>query len=366
MKTIYIHLILLLSVLIFSCSNDDSQTSDTFVINNSKFGISASKTNARQTTDGINRAIEQAKDEGYSIVKLTKGEYLISSEGVTGYDNGNGIFIPNNFTLDLTEAKLYIEPGSKNVHKLIRIDEVENVTIIGGHLVGNKDKYDAENNTEATECAIEINCSKNVTVDGVKMENFRGSAMWIGYGFIAPNEKRLNKNVKIVNCEIFHSSMQGISIIHASNVEIAYNKIYDIGGMLPGCGIDLEPETDWADPLHPWKSWVEYVNIHHNEFKDTQGEGLCFTNHYTTDIEATDNTFDNSAIIVGAYPKRIRLMRNSLKGWESYIVAVSGSVDVYMPLEGSNKNEIEFKQRVLNCSTQTGHIKETDNYIFCY
>jgi len=366
MKTIYIYSILLLSLFVFSCSNEESESSKIFVINNSKFGISANKSNARQTTDGINNAIEQAKDEGYSIIKLTKGDYMISAEGVTGYDTGNGIFIPNNITLDLTEAKLYIEPGSKIVHKLIRIDEVENVTIIGGHLIGNKDKYDAENRTEPSECAIEINCSRNITIDGVKMENLRGSAMWVGYGFIAPSEKRLNKNIKIVNCEIFHSSMQGISIIHASNVEIAHNKIYDIGGMAPGCGIDIEPETDWADPLHPWKSWVEHVNIHHNEFKDTKGEGLCFVNYYTTDIEATDNTFENSAIIVSSNPKRIRLMRNTLRGWESYMVATRGSEDVYMPLEGPNMNDVEFQQRVLNCSTQTGYITETDNYSVCY
>lgn len=363
MKAFYIYSILLLSLLVFSCSDDNSESGKVFVINNSKFGISANKSNARQTTDGINKAIEQAKDEGYNIVKLPKGEYLISSEGATGYDTGNGIFIPNNFILDLTEAKLYIEPGSNNVHKLIRIDEVENVTIIGGHLIGNKDKYDAENNTKPSECAIEINCSRNITIDGVKMENFRGSAMWIGYGFIAPNEKRLNKNIKIVNCEIFHSSMQGISIIHASNVEIANNKIYDIGGMAPSCGIDIEPEADWSGS-HPWKSWVEYVNIHHNEFKDTKGEGLCFVNYYTTDIEATDNTFDNSAIIINRDPKRIRLMRNTLKGWESYMVA-STSEDVYMPLDGPNKNDVEFKERVLNCSNQTGYIKETDNYTKC-
>ena len=365
MKSIYIYLTLLASLLLFSCSNDDSESSDVFVINNSRFGISGNKSNARQTTDGINKAIEQAKDEGYRVIKLAKGEYLICSEGATGYDNGNGIFIPNNITLDLTEAKLYIEPGTKDVHKLIRIDEVENVTIIGGHLIGNKDKYDNENNTKPSECAIEINCSRNITIDGVKMENFRGSAIWVGYGFIAPNEKRLNKNIKIVNCDISHSSMQGISIIHARNVEIAYNKIYDIGGMAPGCGIDIEPETDWLDPLHPWKSWVEYVNIHHNEFKDTKGEGLCFVNYYTSDIEATDNTFDNSAIIISSDARRIRLMRNILRGWESYMVA-STSEDVYMPIEGLNKNDIEFKERVLNCSTQTGYIKETDNYTKCY
>ena len=364
MKNCYIlSIILFISFSIYSCSSsndDEGIDKKVFVINNAEFGISSNKTNARATTDGINTAIERAKDEGYNIVKLPKGSYLICCTGATGYDTGNGIFMPNNITLDLTDVKLYVEPNN-TVSKLFRIDEVENVTIFGGHLIGDKDENGSGANSGG--CAIEINCSRNITITDMKIEKFTGSALWIGYGFIAPNERRLNKNIKILNCEISNSRMQGISIIHAKDVEVAYCMIYDIGGLAPGCGIDIEPEADWTGS-HPWKSWVEDVFIHHNEFKNTQGEGLCFVNDYTTDIEAADNTFDNSAIVINRNPKRIRLIRNTLKGWESYMVART-SEDVYMPLDGDNKNMIEFRERAVNCSTQTGYIKETNNYTKC-
>lgn len=353
---------LLILFLCISCSKDNDETSGkVFVIDNKTFNISSDGSNPRQTTDGINKAIEQAKEKGYTRVKLTSGLYLIRCKGASGYQDWNGIFMPNNITLDLTGAKLYVEPSGTDIHKLFRIDQVENVTIIGGHLIGDNDNYNV--NQAGGGNAIEINCSRNITVKGTKIEKFRGSAIWIGYGFIAPDESRLNKNIKILECDMSGCWMQGISIIHASGVEIAKNKIYNIGGVEPGCGIDIEPEADWSGS-HPWKSWVEYVNIHHNEFKDTKGEGLCIVNDYSTDIEAADNTFENSAIVINRNPKRIRLIRNTLKGWESYMVART-SQDVYMPIEGTAKNNPEHLSRVINCSTQTGYIKETDNYTKC-
>lgn len=353
---------LLILSLFISCSGNDEKDSDkVFIIDNKTFGISSDKTNARNTTDGINKAIEQAKSEGYSHVRLTPGEYLIRCKFSSGYKDWDGIFMPNNITLDLTDVTLYAEPSGTDIHKLIRIDQVENVTILGGHIIGDNKNYTVTQAGGGN--AIEINCSRNITVKGTKIEKFRGSAVWIGYGFIAPNERRLNKDIKIIECDMSDCWMQGISIIHASGVEIAENKIYNIGGVEPGCGIDIEPEADWTGS-HPWKSWVENVSIHDNEFKNTQAEGLCIVNDYSTDIEAADNIFENSAIVINRNPKRIRLIRNTLKGWESYMVART-SQDVYMPLEGPNKNNPEFPVRVINCSTQTGYITETDNYTKC-
>lgn len=347
-------------IFVLSCSNDDG---DIYVIDNGAFGISPYKTNARATTDGINRAIGRAKSEGYYRVKLLPGDYLILCSGATGYDKGNGLIMPNNIVLDLTGVRLYVAPESGTaIRKLIRMDQVENVSILGGHLIGNKDEYKSPA-YYAGSTGVEINCSRKITLQNVKMEKFTGSAIWIGYGFIAPNERRLNKNIRILDCDISDSWMQGISIIHASGVEIANNRIYNIGGVEPGCGIDIEPEADWTGS-RPWKSWVEHVNIHHNRFKDTKAEGVCIVNYYSTDIEVADNVFENSAIIINREPKRIRLLRNQLIGRESYMVARS-SEDVYMPLTGPNANKPQHLDRVLNCSKQTGYVKETDNFVKC-
>lgn len=356
--------IILLLTISFSCSKK-GEYDGVFVINNNTFGISSDKSNARQTTDGINNAIEQAKAEGYNQVKLLPGEYLIRCTGASGYEDWNGIFLPNNITFDLTDVRLYVEPVVSPTNKLIRIDQVENVTILGGHLIGEKlDNHDHKSASHGGSCAIDIACSRNITIKGTKIERFTGSAIWIGYGFVAPNERRLNKNIKILNCDISNSCMQGISIVHAADVEIGNSKIYDIGGIEPGCGIDIEPESDWSG-AHPWKSWVDNVTIHHNEFKNTLAEGVCIVNPYSTNIDVSDNYFENSAIIVNRNPAKIRFTRNTLKGWESYMVATEQSIDVYMPMDGANKNNVEFPQRVVNCAQQTGYVKEVNNYTKC-
>jgi hypothetical protein len=36
-----------------------------------------------------------------------------------------------------------------------------------------------------------------------------------------------------------------------------------------------------------------------------------------------------------------------------------------MPLEGPNRNVMEFPVRAGNCSTQTGYFTETDNFTEC-
>lgn len=354
----------LIVLLLISCSRQvdekmDPYANEVYVIDNAVFGISSDKTNARQTTDGINRAIKHAKAEGYTHIKLNPGNYMICCTGATGYADWNGIFMPNNITLDLTGAKLYAEPEYASTYKIFRIDQVENVTILGGHLIGNR----GEDVSQNSGCGVEINCSRNIIIDGMKIENIQGVALWIGYGFIAPDEHRLNKQIKILNCELSDCSMLGIGLIHASGVEIGHNKIYNISGMEPECGIDIEPEADWSGS-RPWKSWVEHVSIHHNQFRDTKAEGLCIVNDYSTDIEAADNIFENSAVVVNRNPKRIRFVRNTLKGWASYMVART-SEDVYMPLEGPDKNNPEYPERVVNCSTQSGYITEVDNYTKC-
>ncbi|MDR1896543.1 MAG: hypothetical protein LBR10_07125, partial [Prevotellaceae bacterium] len=81
-----------------------------FVIDNARFGIRSDKTNARATTDGINRAIETAKEEGYEVVKFAAGDYLISCENPWWDLPRDGIFLCSKMTFDLGTARFFAEP----------------------------------------------------------------------------------------------------------------------------------------------------------------------------------------------------------------------------------------------------------------
>jgi hypothetical protein len=77
------------------------------------------------------------KAEGFEKIKLTKGEYLISSKGNDRWSYPkDGIFVPSNTSLDLSDATLTLEPNNNEIYNMIIVDHVENVTITGGHLIG--------------------------------------------------------------------------------------------------------------------------------------------------------------------------------------------------------------------------------------
>jgi hypothetical protein len=369
MKTIYKGIIAI-ALAAASCSTEkrvDEPTERVYVIDNATFGIHSDRTNARSTNDGINDAIKKAKKEGYNIIRFSPGEYLLVADNHSlGYVRRGGIFVPNNITLDLTGATFYIEPNGYTGYSLFRLDMVENVTITGGRLVGDREEHDYTTVQSSHEwgTGITILCSKNITVQNVTIEQMTGDAILAGFTMVAPNERRLCENIRILECDMGHCRRQGISIIHARNMEIAYNRIHDIGGTDPGCGIDIEPDSNAPDE-DPWFSLVDHVNIHHNDIRDTYAEGLCFVNRRTSDITATDNYLENAGIVMNRQPARIRIERNTLMGWASYMVALKGVIDVYMPLEGPNGNTMEFPIRANNCSTQTGYFTETDNFTEC-
>jgi hypothetical protein len=339
-------------------------------VNNAEFGIHPDKTNAEATNAGINTAIRKAKEEGYEVVKFTKGDYLISADRIgdgLGYANQGGIQVPSFMTLDLTDATFHVKPNANTGYMLLRLNMVEDVTIIGGHLVGDRLEHDYETIQDTHEFGygLVISGSKNILIRDMTIEQMTGDAIAMGASHGGYDDRHRSRNVRITNCEMAHNRRQGISIGHAWYVEIDSCYIHDIGitedgieGTDPGCGIDIEPsgESDWNE-------LASYVNIHHNTIRHTLAEGLCIVNRWSTDIDASDNLFDDAGIVINRHPARIRLVRNTLNGWHSYMVALKGTIDVYMPMEGPNANIMEYPVRAGNSSTQTGYITETDNYI---
>jgi hypothetical protein len=342
-----------------------------YTVNNAEFGIHSDGTDADATNAGINTAIRKAKREGYDVVKFTKGDYLLANDRIgdgLGYEHQAGILPPSFITLDFTEATFHIKPNANPEYVLLRLNMVEEVTLIGGRLVGDRREHDYTTVKHSHEfgCGIVINGSKNILIRDMVIEQMTGDAILIGASHGGVDDRHRSRDIRVTNCEMAHNRRQGISITHAWYVEIDNSYIHDIGvtedgiaGTAPCCGIDIEPSGGTG-----WNELTSFVNIHHNTIRHTQAEGLCIVNRWSTDIEAADNLFDDSGIVINRHSARIRLVRNTLNQWHSYMMALKETVDVYMPLEGPNANVMEF-QRAGNCSIQTGYIKETDNYRKC-
>ena len=328
--------------------NEEEPASDVFIIDNKRFNISTTKTNARSTTDSINAAIRKAKSEGFEKIKLTKGEYLISSKGNDrwGYPK-DGIFVPSNTILDLTDATLILEPNDNEIYNMLIIEQAQNVTIIGGHLIGDRETHTYGTGSHEWGFGVRIICSQNITIKEMTIEGMTGDAIILSlYGSITGNEDNACRNVSISGCKLHNCRRQGISVIHASDVEISGNTIYNIHGTAPQFGIDIEPEVNYG-------CFARKISIHNNHISDCVG-GISF--HGGTDMEAHSNTIEGICLIA-VYAQRVDIYNNTVTS-PGYISAGKGSdkrpcQDICIPTEGERKN---------NCNTIVNQSIQTGNY----
>lgn len=338
---------LLLLLLFCTCSKDDSN-SDVFVIDNDLFGISTNKTNARATTDSINAAIQKAKSQGFEKIKLTKGKYLISSKDNNRWSAPkDGIFVPSNTTLDLTDATLYLEPNANEIYGMINIYQAENVSVIGGHLIGDRDSHTYGKGSHEWGFGVQILSSQNVTIKNMTIEGTTGDAVILSLlGSVKGSEENACRNITISDCEFYNCRRQGISVIHASDVEIANNVIYNIHGTDPQFGIDIEPEVNYG-------CFARNIAIHHNHISNCIG-GISF--HGGTDMAAYSNTIEGICLIA-VYVQRVNIYSNTVTS-PGYISAGKGSdtrpcQDICIPIEGKWKNI---------CNTIVNYSIKTESY----
>ncbi len=338
----YCYGLLLLLISFSSCSEEndpDTSAGKTYVIKNEVFGIRADKTDARATTDGINKAIEQAKAEGYTTVKLTEGDYLIYCIGEGDWYPVNGIFVPTNMTLDLTGARLYVEPNNSKHYALIQIDHVENAVVIGGHLIGDRAQHDK---SHISGYGIQVIASRNVTLKDVKIEGMTGDGiLFTMYTYMHFHGRFPSKNVLVTGCDISDCGRQGLHAIQTVGLEISNNNFHDISGGNHQYAIDINPNG-------AWQSVVENIKIHNNRFENCTNGSMRLWNG--SNMEVYENQMENMGIFCVS-PQRVHIHNNILTGNGSIYIG-EGSTDICAPTDGKYKNEC-FK--VTDLSAKTGN-----------
>lgn len=123
-----------------------------YIIELDKFNISNDNINAKQTTEGINNALEFAKSKGYKKVKLPKGHYSIDTSVVTPItlndgknewvQNRKGIIIQSNMELILTDVILEMIPTNDPQYSIVTLSNCEDSKITGGTILGDRQNHD--------------------------------------------------------------------------------------------------------------------------------------------------------------------------------------------------------------------------------
>lgn len=301
-------------------------SSNLYVIEPEKFVVSTDGTNARATTDGINNALEWAKQNGYRGVSLPDGTYLIKCSWGNPFTlPDDGIFVPSDTVLDLGRAVLMIEPNSQPAYNLIYTMKGSNIIINGGRLVGDRDSHTYGGGDFATHewgCGINIVASTGVTVQNMTIEKMTGDAITVRGG------SRINsKDVTVANNTLSGCRRQGISITGCDGGTVSGNVIYNIKGTPPEYGIDLEANSGYD---------ARNLKITGNTISNCKGGSiLCYNGSGNT---VSGNTCINGNIVVGGRASDLDISRNTMKN--SILGVKKGAVSIETEnniMEGSSR-----------------------------
>ena len=242
-----------------------------YTIDNAQFGIDNTGQNPRATTDGINQALEWAKAQGYENIRFTDGTYLIQCTWNNRYiAPTDGILVPSGLTLDLGNAVFQMEANDYPTYCIFGVVNKTDVTILGGTLIGDLETHiyaaSEDSYTHEWGFGICISASTNVLIQNVTIKKMTGDGIILegSYDYIA-NGGKISSNVSVINCSISDCRRQGISVVGASDSDIAGNEIFNISGTDPQFGIDIEPELDYI---------IQNLKIYNNTIYNCSGGAI--------------------------------------------------------------------------------------------
>ncbi len=321
---------------------------ETGLINNDFFGISDDFSNARKTTEGINEAIRYASRNNIEYIKLKEGNYSIMANRS---ENGKrGIILCSNITLDLNSSKIEAESNNATNYSLITIANVENIKLLNGILIGDKNTHEyTDNSTHEWGMGITIRSANNVQIQNIQITQTTGDGIYINKDADDIN----STNVEISNCNIYNCRRQGITVISASNVIIRDNEIHDIYGTNPQSAIDLESNLD--------EELIENVEIYNNNMYNF---GSVYAIKVQKNVHST-NIYNNkiqNTIIVYDEKDKIQISNNNIN---------NGDIVLYNSLSYRNQGRYIEKAIVENNNINSGNIqvnrinnlKVSNNYI---
>lgn len=307
-------------------------------INNKYFDID--NTGEKETSSAINNAIRYAKQHNVENIQLENGKYKIDGSYQDPYKVG-GIKLESNMTLDLNGSTIIQKNCDEVRYSIIGINEVENVTIKNGIIIGDRENHDYTNKNSTHEWGfgIEIKSSENVTIQNVEICNTTGDGIILTslYGSKYP----ITKNIDINNARIHNCRRNGISLISAINVNIYENEIYNIEGTAPECAIISESwdESQVIDEINIYRNKIysnkigidiqamaKNVNIYENETDSsinilTAYEGAKIANNIINDTQLNVIVYENK-YKEGKRINKLRIENNDLINSKIYALNV--------------------------------------------
>ena len=307
---------------ILSAIHGDPINLDTGIINNEYFNISSNGQDAKNTTEGLCKAIEYASNNNITNIKLEEGEYLVNGEGEQ--NTKKGIVLASNINLDLNNSKILHEMNGSTRYSAFVLYNLENVTICNGTLIGDRytHDYDSSDSTHQWGYGLEIKGCENLQIYNLEIREFTGD------GIVISNypDTKTSSNIKIYNNNIYDCRRQGVTITCGKDIKIYNNEIHSINGIQPGCSIDLEPDN--ASQL------VENIEIYNNKMHNENRSNIVQVHTYVKNIHIYDNEINGNIIVCGVKDK-VKIENNHIKNGNMYFAIIE-----------KNRNNPDFMNKI--------------------
>lgn len=255
-----------------------SNIGKTYVIELGRWGISNNASNAAATTDGLNKALQWANDEGYGTVRLPAGTYLVGKKMSDIYTGG--VVLPSNIHFELDPgATIQMAASTTENYCAVDISNKEDVIISGGTIRGDHDSHVPDHAEGHAICVWGGDASKRVLIEDMTLTKAAGDGVLINGG-----NDPYSQDVTIRNNDISDNRRQGISVVGGVNVVVENNWIHHTQGSEPQFGIDIEgPDYTNRDIL-----------IRNNSFYQNQGGD--YVNTDGRNVWLIDNEMDQTGL----------------------------------------------------------------------
>lgn len=164
---------------------------------------------------------------------LNKFNNIIISDGTYMINTETNILPKSNTTINISKnATLKAITNNLDEYSIIKIENVENVTINGGIIYGDRETHTGTTG-EWGHC-IYIKNSKNITLKDIILKNSWGDGLYISGGTNINTENLITDNAR----------RNGYSLISVDGFHSLNDLIQNTNGTAPESGVDIEPNTN--------------------------------------------------------------------------------------------------------------------------
>lgn len=194
----------------------------------------------RDDTVAIQAAIDALPVSG-GTVHIPSGRYLV--------DTSHPIRLRSNMHLELaSDAILAAKPSSAKRFYIVLIENVSNVEISGGNIIGERDQHLGSGGEWGY--GIFVRGSSFVHIHDMHVSKCWGDGICIGALLAKDVAPKYSTDVTLTRVVCSGNRRQGLTIGPARRVRVLDSEFNDTGGTAPASGIDIEPDKpETADDI---------------------------------------------------------------------------------------------------------------------